>query len=316
MKRRGKWQAHLKALEEKLEENIKRDQFMAEWLVTAEAERNEFERWTAVIDSTARRRMAFQAGFRSWNALLACQHHVQRTLRQYVDEDYFQALWKRLRVTDDRLGEVALYGPHNGGVPSKIIRSIRTWHKVPKFTAAGLAKHKQKIVDACDKLTELLDAVTPGHFGDKFAALNMSEEGAEALFDRFASPRRRKHMWGDSPYSVTRSASALLRISGVTPASAVKSIKESALAKVQDVLPTKVAATTAFRTYIIQGVCCAIAADHNHNALPVSDQLIADVVSLLAYMDCSADDVRKTMKERRQREREGRGVKGPEDSSP
>ena len=309
MKRRANWKSEQKALEEVIE----RDQFLAEWLATSEAGRVEFERETAGIDAAARRRLALRAGFRSWREMLDCQDHVHRTLKQFVEQDYFQELWKKLRATDGRHGFLKLYGPHNGGVPMTLIRSIETWYQAPKFTAAGLAKHNRKIVSACDKLRTLLEQVTPGHFGDKFAALHTSELEAETIFDRFESPKRRRNMWGAN--SVRLAASGLLQGSGVTPLWAVQNIKVSALSEAKDVLPTKVAASTAFRTFITKELCKSLAGCVGHDSLPVSDQLIADVVSLLAYMDCSADDVRKTMMYRRKLERRTR-LEGLEDSAP
>jgi len=307
MRRRGKWKLEL----ELLRAEIERDQFLQEWLSSANAELCLFDESAAALDHAGRQRAATQAGFRTWRALRSCQRDIHRALEQYVNHPTYAQLWARLRVWDEKHGFMELYGPHNGGVPRSLLRSIETWHRSPKFTAAELARHKIKITKACDELAGLIEQVTPGNFYDKFGTLHLSESEAGVVFDCFASPLKRRHLYGNSSPAIARSAELLLTDAGITPLWALGNIRASAQGGADGVLPTKVRTPTAFRTYMVKEVCDSVAMTASHNALPISDQLIADVVSLLVNMDCSLDDVRKTMMDRRKRELEVH----PEDSS-
>lgn len=300
MPERGTWERDLRAATE-------RNQFLKEWLSASEADRAAFETGTQNLSNEERQAVAIEHGFRTWHGFVDCLQHKHRTLKQFVSEPAFKTLWNRLRDYDAKQDwHPELYGPHRGGVPHRLIDDIETWHQLPKFTAAELAKHNRKIIEACDELIVLIEQVSPGPVIDWFATLHMSHDQAESVFRNFKSPLSK-----DKLYRTPFTAGLLLARAGVTPLTALRTIKESASAKARAQLPTKVHAQGAFRTYIIHRLCDSLARFGLLRKLPVFDQLIADVVGLVANTDCAADDVRKAMKERRDADR----AWSPEDSA-
>ena len=298
MRPNSKW----KADNAELRATVSRDEFLSEWLSAANSDRVQFENETANLDNAGRESVALKAGFRTWRNLLDCQRDMHRTLEHYSAHPTFITLWQRLRDCDTEIDwGPMLYGPHNGGVPRALLRSIETWHESPKFTAAELAKHKAKIVKMSGDLIALIAQVSPGNFSDRFAAFCMTANETEKIFAIFKSPKNLKQIRGKAlpPFW----ASELLQRAGVTPVWALQNIMACAQLRGADVLPTKVRAPTAFRTYLIHAVCSSVAQIASHGEPPISDQLVADVVSLLSNKDCTADDVRKAMSARRKRDR-------------
>lgn len=303
MHRRGKWKRELDALQAETERN----QFLNEWLAASESGKVAFEADTRNLGNEERETIAIANGFRTWRAFVECLHHKHRTLKQFVSEPAFRTLWQRLRAWDAKQDwPLELYGPHRGGVPSTLIDDIEIWHKLPKFTASELVKHKRKIINACDELIGLIEQVTPRPVPDRFATLNLSHDEAESVFRNFKSPPS-----VSKTYRTPFTAGFLLNRAGVSPLWVLRNIKESASTESREQLPTKVRAQSSFRTYIIYRLCDSLARLVLHRSLPVSDQLIADVVALVANMDCTVDDVRKTMKERRAADK----AWSPEDSA-
>ena len=298
MRPNRKW----KADDAELRATVSRNEFLSEWLFAANSGRVQFDNETANLDNAARESVALKAGFRTWRNLRDCQRDMHRALKHFSVHPTFITLWQRLRDWDAEIcGGPMLYGPHNGGVPRMLLRSIETWHESPKFTAAELARHKAKIVKMSGDLIALIAQVSPGNFGDHFAAFRLTANETETIFSVFKSPKNLKQIRGRAhpPFW----ASELLQRAGLTPVWALQNIMECAQLRGGDVLPTKVRAPTAFRTYLIHEVCSSVAQIASHDELPISDQLVADVVSLLSNKDCTADDVRKAMSARRKADR-------------
>ncbi len=293
-----------KAIAEELQRIIDQDTFLDEWLVQSDQVRLEFERETELFDATAREAYASRFGFRTWAAPRECQRDTHRAAALFRSEPAFRTLWKLLKQHDAKLAwGPMLYGPHNAGVPAKLLSAIETWHKTPKFTDAELTRHKAKIARKCKELGELLAQLTPGNFGDQFDRLLFEPMEADRLFDCLGTPKKRINAYGSSTYFRARNAEYLLRDAGVTPQWALRSIAKSAQEREFDVLPTKVRAPTAYRTYLIGEVSTSLSGYGQAEDTLVSDRLIAEVVSLLSNMDCSEDDVRHALKQRREIQR-------------
>ena len=290
---------------------VAKDEFLKEWLLAANGDRSRFEADTAELNAEAKESLALKIGFRTWQSLRVCQRDTHRTLEQFSRHQIYQSLWQQLRDLDAVIDwGPMLYGPHNGGVPQRLLRAIETWHQSPKFTAAELAQQKAKIAKTCGILIELIGQLSPGNFGDHFGAFRVTVDEAKSIFAVFKSPKNLQQRRGKAHAPFW--ASGLLKRGGVTPVWALHNIIAATQLGGGDVLPTKVRAPTAFRTYLIHELCNSVRTMASHNEFPISDQLAADVVSLLSNRDCSADDVRKTMRGRREADR----ASLPEHSSP
>jgi hypothetical protein len=304
MAQQPEWKAWLdggwKAWRDELEEVVKSDTFMVEWLAESEAYKTKFETQMSSTSLDERDTIASKDGFRTWRNYTTCRDHQHKLLEMFVHEAAFRTLWRELRESDANLGSgPELYGPHNGSVPSRLIRAVELWHQEPKLTKADRAKHNRRIASLCDDLLQLLNQVTPSGALDQFAKLNVNSQQAETILECFESPRQRREKFGAHPRFVAGSVSEMLARIGLTPTWAVGNIAASARRSAYAVLPPKVRTPTAFRTFVIRALSDAL---DDFRVLPgrahVADDLLADVVSLVAGMHCSVDDLRKAIKQR------------------
>ena len=290
----GEW----KELHRALVADVAKDTFFQEWIALND------ESWQSYLDfereSTLQRRdeVAHECGFRTWRQHREYLAHARRLLAMFVTEKAFLALWEALRRIDRETGwGPDLYGPHNGGAPMKLLRAIEVWYQQPKLTKSQLAQHHKRIERLCDELLILLGQVTPSGAFDSFRTLDLDPRMTEALFRAMATPEWRRKQFGNEA-APTFLSSHLSGI-GLTPLWAVRNIAASAKRRDHDVLPPKVNAKTALRTYFIREMSEAIWHYPSVTKGPsvIRDGLFAEIVALAVGGDCSVDDVRKALKQ-------------------
>jgi hypothetical protein len=280
---------------------IESSTFLAEWLADTNARWQQFKEQTEPLSAAEREQEAAKAGFRSWAGWTAYQRCAHRALELFATDATFRSLWTALRRVDDAgdlLGPVfRRYGPHNGGAPRRILSAIEQWHKAPKFTAAEMQRHHKKIANLTAQLIELVDQVTPSGMTDQYFRFELDDASARALLDSYQTPKAMR--FGNqrqNPLGVRWTAKHYLERAGITPLWALSQVAEAARRGAEyssQVLPRKVRAANAYRTYMIREVAEAIQGDAPRANLPVGDQLLATLVALLVNVDCSIDDVRK-----------------------
>lgn len=298
MRRQAGWQS----LRTALEEEVTRDTFKAEWLAQSEVAFADFNNRAASMLAEEREALAIVNGFRTARSQGACYKHGHEISRLYVHDPVMQELWQRLRELDAKAGwGPSLYGPHNGGVPAKLIHAVVTWYQAPKLTKADRTKHNKKIAALCDQLLDLLGQVTPGGVADHLGTLTLTPTKAENLFNIFAAPKRRRQQFGDGPEFAASHLASVLSSAGFTPMWAIQGLAESARLPVFFTLPPKVAAKTAFRTYFIRelhdSLGWSVIALKKPRRPMIPDDLFAQVVSRVVDVDCTIDDVRKAVKQ-------------------
>jgi hypothetical protein len=284
-----------------LAREVKADTFLADW--HAESLRYEIDarRFEESSTSEERENMARSRGFRTWRQHRACAKHCSEMVRQFVEEKAFGALWGRLKKLDSAHGSPDLYGPHNGGVPSKLLQAIEVWYQQPKLTKAARAKHHGRIKALCDELSILLEQLTPSGTFDQFRSIGITAEAATDLLNLLGVSELRKaelHARVGGPEKFVEYA---LAEAGVTPALAVRSLADSARRRGWDVLPPKVNSQTAFRTYLIRQLndgLYSLSIGAGEGPL-IPDALVAELVAIVTRQDCSIDDVRKAVKQHR-----------------
>ncbi len=286
--------------------NLHGAEFLREWLSDYEQSRQAFELSLEGVDDDQREEVATTNGFRTWRTHIQCGNHLGLVQKRFVQEKAFEELWAALSKYDS-LHQGFAFSPANGGVPATILRAVQDWYQTPKFTPSERKNHAMQIVKACDNLLALLGQVTPSEIGnDRFATFNYFEPWQTGLlFAAFKSPPEvgRKELNGrdDSTYA-ERFVSFVLGEAGITPIAAVQSIRRAASHdQTYTKLPTKLKAKGAMRTYFIHATNDAInnsTATMWHSGSIISTQLMADLVSLIADTDCTADDVRKALKKK------------------
>ena len=278
--------------------DVEKDTFFREWIA-----RND-ESWQSYLDfeqeSTLQRRdeVAQECGFRTWRQHREYLQHARRVLAMFVSEKAFLALWEILRRLDREKGwGPDLYGPHNGGAPMKLLRAIEVWYKQPKLTKSQHAQHHKRIERLCGELLILLEQVTPSGAFDLFRTLNLDPRMTEGLFRAMATPEWRREQFRNDAAPIFLSSH--LADIGLTPLWAVRNIAASARIQGHDVLPPKVKAKTALRTYFIRELSEAIWHYPSVTSGPsvIRDAAFAEIVALAVGMDCSIDDVRKAFKQ-------------------
>lgn len=281
-------------------------EFLREWLSGYEQSRREFELSLTGLDDDQREEVATTNGFRTWRIHKHCADHIGLIQRRFVEEDAFKKLWAALSKYD-ALHQGFAFSPAWGGVPATILRKVQNWYCTPKFTPSERKNHALKIVNACDDLLYLLRQVTPSEIGnDRFATFQHFEPWqTDLLFAAFKSPPdivRKKLNGSDHPMHAKSFIRFVLGKAGITPISAIESIRLAASHdQASTKLPTKLKAKGAARTYFIHATNDAInnsTAMISHSGSIISTQLMADLVSLIADTDCTADDVRKALKEK------------------
>lgn len=276
------------------------DRYLEGLYVQRTADEAAFRAAEKTLDADQREAVAADHGFRTWRHFGACIAHTRKVATMYVRDSTFKELWRQLKCFEAS-GELDhLYSPHPFAVPDGLCQAILTWYQQPKFTAAQLRAHRQKILRTCQALRELLLQVTPGGLWDDYASFDLDEPTAERMLRTFqTSPHPRPDGYR---YSNQWTANQLVRESGLTPLWAVERILQASTLQPASPLPTKVGSATAFRTYMIRELYMLVvrgtlAPFEPKHSLP--DHLIAQVVSLIADRDCAAEDVRKALKELR-----------------
>lgn len=295
-------QAGRRSLRTAFEEEVSQDTFMEEMLAASEKHFAAFNNKSCSMTAKEREAFAIENGFRTWRIQEACYEHIDDLARLYVHDPVLQELWHRLRELDAKADwGPGLYGPHNAGVPASLIREVFSWYQAPKFTKAERLRHNKKIAALCDQLLDMLGQVTPGGVLDRLGTLTLTPTKAESLFNIFAAPKRRRKQFGIGPEFAASHLSNVLSTAGFTPTWAIQILAESARLPVLSDLPPKVAATTAFRTYLIRALHDSLSwhfvPTTKKRRTPIPDDLFAQVVSRILRMDCDIDDVRKAIQQ-------------------
>lgn len=282
-------------------DEAKEDDFLRDWLTQSAAHQADAKRVEESTSSDERDAMAASRGFRTWRQHRTCTLHCHALVDLFSNHNTFLAMWKRLREVDAQYDLAPhLYGPHNGGVPASLLRSLEVWYQQPKLTRAQRTKHNRKIVALCDDLLELLNQVTPSGAFDSLGVLRLTAGQTEALFARLRVSESLQSNFESHPETKARFVSEVFRQIGITPTWAVLNVAASARLEPHDVLPPKVNTATAFRTHFIRDMSDALwYFGAIEDGRPISDALFAEVVSLVANMDCAVDDVRKAIKQQK-----------------
>ena len=273
--------------------------FLARWLRESTERKQTLAEWSTTLSADDREAEATAQGFRTWRALIACFTHEHHALELFAKSDVFAAIWRAMRKRDPK-GETLPWGfsPAIAGAPAKILQGIETWHKTPKFTVAESARHHERIATAARDLAELLEQVTPGGYSQCFHRFELIDDEGNRALSAFQTPTKQRDIYKFGRFSsaLNWTARTYLERAGVTPLWSLRRIESAARNHRADaVLPRKVRAKAAFRTYMIGEVAWALAGAGPRHPLPVGDQLIADAVALLVNEDCSIDDVRKAL---------------------
>lgn len=289
---RRRFLAESRQLHSELTDAVKRDTFLMDWLTSAE--KSEQKLYAKSLSASELQSLAERYGCRTvrgWNEM---RRHALVTMHQFVHEEAFKNLWAILRKADQesQFGRFA-YSPAHGAVPARLLDAVYCWHQSPKFTRAERRAHSKAVASACKRLEELLVQVTPGDpLDDQFARFRFTDpRQARALFTAFVSNVEEDRR--DFP-NVAWNASHRLLSCGIDPLWAVRNVRQLALTvEPHSALPRKLRTKSAKRTYFIRAVRGAIELAQMGEEIRVGAQAIADVVALLANMDCSLDDVRK-----------------------
>lgn len=278
----------------RLRETAKTDEFLRRW-------RDQAENWWAWFEAQRLSEKEIEAeasadGFRSGRAWLEWRRHALNVTRYFVTEDAFQNLWRALRAHKAKTGDFMPIVQ----VPNRLIDDLQRWHQAPKFTDAERRQHASRIAAACDELEHLLSQVVPSHDLDQQFSHFCFEDGqARNLFLALGAD---SESLDGRPYpSISWVLAERLRQVGVDPLWGVRNIRFLARREGQTarILPTKIRSATAKRSYFIRATAEALRLSTfvSLKQLNVGPQLLADVVALLADMDCAADDVRKALAE-------------------
>lgn len=288
--------AELAHINTKLVDDVERDTFLAEWLNSITQHQPAFDEYNAKLNDAQRQIEAKNKGYRTWRQYMEAVSASSRLFYLYVHGAAFKRLWSALKAHDRAAEWPWLYGPHNGGVPTKLARCLNEWHEAPKFTKAERAQHCKKITKLCDELSLLIGQITPGTENhDPFRFANISDEQAGHLLNVFQSPDSMKEITPRRPRSMrTRLVQLALERGGIDAQWCISNIKAAALrGHMVDTLPTKVRGKSAFKTYLIQSLDKILWSPAG--SIPNRSQLIADVVAEVSDSDCSDDDVRKAI---------------------
>jgi hypothetical protein len=289
-----------------LDAEVKRDQFLPEWLAASSREVEALHIETRTLNAAERAAAAAVRGFRTWHQLLAYADDMQRAQHVFVHEEAFQRLWNILKRQDALDGAVHLYGPHNGGVPASLLGGIERWHLTPKFTASQRRRVASEIRQTCDALLLLLGQVSPGSIDEsRLGGLAPSADQVRQLLQYVGVKETLKKRAGESEFTATSLGRMALARVGITPAWAIESLRAGAeeWARNTSGLPTKVNAKGAKKSFFIAHLDEVLFFPFSAPSAEslVGNQLRADLISLLANTDCTADDVRKANEQRRHR---------------
>ena len=283
-----------------LQRDVRRDQFLKEWLQKAMASQRWFEGENFTRDDI--QDMAESDGYRTAAAWLEMRKQTHRAMDYFVHEAAFKKLWQLLREHDKKgFSTMPSYSSGRRAVPWALLEAIQHWQLAPKLTAGERKRLSTKIAVACEVLETLLAQVAPSHkYDDQYERFRFTDvDQAREAFRVFGAETAGAEAEADPFSGVVWRASQNLRACGVVPLWAVANIKRMALTKPRsaNTLPTKLRAKTAQRTFFIGAVHHAIerAAVATPAECGIDRPLMAEIVGLLANTDCSADDVRKAL---------------------
>lgn len=283
-----------------LNEAIKTDQFLRDWLRHVEQDQRAFAIEREKLCDPDLTEIAHHAGFRTSKAWLAARKDLEKLHHYFVYAEPFKELWAHLRERQDKIFPQWGYSPTRVGVPHKLVDAVMTWHQAPKFTQAERRAHSRKIAAACEVLEDLLGQIEPSHTLDgqysRFRFDNKAQAGALCRAFDVSHEKDDK----DPFFGTQWKASHRLQLGGVVPLWAIQNIKKMAAegGPKASPLPAKIRAKAAKKTYFIGAVSGILKSVSFSNPADsqIGHQLIADVVGLLAGTDCTADDVRKATK--------------------
>lgn len=272
-------------------------QFLRDWLQSAESSRQSFIE--SAPSDTEMELIAQEDGFRTARAWSEMREHGLKVMRYFIEQGAFLKLWELLRKQDKAdFGLGYSFSPANGGVPSRILSAIEVWHQMPKMTRAQRIEQTLKIRKHCDELLLLLGQITPSHlFDDQFSSFKFKEaEHSEMVLTALGIYDEVK---AKNFPSVNWHASYYVNKLGIHPLWALERIREQCEVEPEPLgqIPQKISAKTAMRTYFIRVVHDAIsrATFRRPMEIGIGNQLISEIVGLVADMDCSDDDVRKAI---------------------
>ena len=268
------------------------EEFLQHWLTEASESKRLFEEQK--LSHQTLNEQAIRPGYRTKSVWLDAMKDHHAALKHFVHANEFEELWSILKKHDEIYEEDHAYSARRCGVPNRLLEAVDAWHKFPKFTIAERMVHSKKIAKACVQLQDLLGQVLPGiDIESQYSRFIFARvEQADSVFRVFKSEPIYTH-------GVVFEASHRLKQCGVTPLWAVNNIQKMAESEVvRNVLPTKIRAATAKKTYLIGAVSKAIdsaCVSELPKNIGLTHRLIADVVGLLAGMECEIEDVRKRL---------------------
>lgn len=278
-----------------LEEEVCNNKFLHDWLADSKQGLQEF---LADKSTDKEKEIAAQAmGYRSARSAAEHWQRAHLVLDRFVNEKAFQTLWEILKKHDKEHGGFT-FSSRNGGFPASLIRALRDWYMLPKFTKTERNQHHKKIQMACEELLSLLGQVAYSTSTDvSFSGFyHLNPDEVSSLFDWFNSPQKWRKEMDDGRY---RAYLGLTRAS-ITPIWAVEYIKRMASYDYDHerfVLPTKIRAKNAMRTFMIKRLWhelkSSLLLENAADLIP--KELFAEIVGLVVDADCTADDVRKAL---------------------
>lgn len=293
-----KYKAEALEQQRQLKLKVADNHFLVEWLTDFEAGLAGYEQEKLSPEAVEQR--AEEAGYRSGRIGEDHFRRVHLVMQRFVSAKAFIRLWDILK-RDDLVSGGFSYSPANGGFPSRILRAIEDWYRLPKFTAAERKAHQKKIEKLSDELLLLLGQVAYSTNTDTaFSQFsNLTQEQISSLFGWFKSPKK----WTrEFEYKQKNRAQFNLKSAGITPLWAVEYIQQaSRQIDTGERLPTKVRAKGAMKTYLIHRLHRELESSLMFSTFKteplIPQDLFAEIVGLIADCDCSADDVRKALKQ-------------------
>lgn len=288
--------AEMARINNELADEVEKDTFLNDWLKSIAEYQPTFDAHNATLNDAQKHREAANKGYRTWRQYMDAVSASNRLFSLYVNGESFKQLWRALREHDRAAEWPWLYGPHNGGVPTKLARCLNEWNETPKFTKSERTLHCKKIIKLCDELSLLIGQITPGtEYDDPFRFASISSEQVGDLLNAFQSPDSMKEIDpSHTPWRRTRLVQLALERGGIDAQWCINNIKTAATrSPMFDKMPTKVRGKSAFKTYLILNLDKILWSPAG--VIPNRGQLIADVVAEVADIDCSAEDVRKAI---------------------
>ena len=279
--------------------------FLKAWLDNFEAEHVGIERHWASVSADDKEAAALAAGFRTFRSARECNVRMHLVLRGFVKEEAFHTLWLRLSQSDalaaqDAPGTIPAVSPANGGFPHRLLRSIVGWYQLPRLTAKERVGTLTRMSKLTTELSDLLGTLSPDGDMDPFLAISgIEERQAGKLFAGIGVTKASYEKSKEKPGGSTWRARFALQDSGITPAFVLQGLQRTIAVQLDqprtNKLPTKIRAAGAMKTHFIKRLEDLLRDATVFSPKPpkIEAQLIAEIVSIVANTDCSAEDVYK-----------------------